>query len=53
MEWPDMSSDEIPGAAHSVYTFQSADYGHWITCQFTASNSAGHVTVLAIGLVAP
>ena len=43
----------MAGATHSVYTFQSADYGHWITCQVTASNSAGHVTVLAIGLVAP
>ena len=43
----------IPGATHSVYTFHSVDYGHWITCQVTASNSASHVTVFSADLVAP
>lgn len=43
----------IAGASGSTYVVQSADQGHGLACEVTATNSAGHATATSNTLTVP
>ena len=43
----------IGGATGSSYVVQAADQGHTLTCEVTASNSAGHQAATSAGVAIP
>jgi hypothetical protein len=43
----------IGGTTGSTYIVQAADQGHTLTCEVTASNSAGHEAATSAGVVIP
>jgi hypothetical protein len=43
----------IEGATASTYVVQSGDQGHTLTCEVTASNSAGHQAATSLGVAIP
>ncbi len=43
----------IAGATSSSYVVQAADQGHTLSCQVTASNSEGQLTVTSAGVAIP